>query len=41
MPSPTHVTVLVQPLSALSPRRLEWLWPGRLALGKLELLPTA
>src|SRR5688572_21997357 len=38
MPSPPHDTVLVQPLSALRPRPLSWLWPGRLALGKLALL---
>src|SRR5262249_60731325 len=27
-----------QPASRLLPRSLEWLWPGRLALGKLAIL---
>src|SRR5262249_43963577 len=28
----------VQPASLLTPRDLAWLWPGRLALGKLAML---
>src|SRR5262249_16775325 len=28
----------VQPVSQLTPRPVSWLWPGRLALGKLAML---
>jgi hypothetical protein len=28
----------VLPLSRLEPRPVEWLWPGRLALGKLAMI---
>src|SRR5258708_1492725 len=28
----------LRPVSELSARRLDWLWPGRLALGKLAIL---
>jgi hypothetical protein len=29
---------IVEPLSDLRPQPLDWLWPGRLALGKLSIL---
>ena len=31
-------SVCLQPVSELEARALEWLWPGRLALGKLAIL---
>src|SRR5215467_13451343 len=31
-------SVCLQPVSQLASRTLEWLWPGRLALGKLAIL---
>ena len=34
----TDPSVRVQPVSQLAPRPVEWLWPGRLALGKLAIL---
>src|SRR5471032_132152 len=30
--------MLLQPASLLTPAPIEWLWPGRLALGKLAIL---
>ena len=39
---PTFLTrdrsVCLQPVSQLAARSLDWLWPGRLALGKLAML---
>ena len=31
-------SVCLQPVSQLTARSLDWLWPGRLALGKLAML---
>ena len=31
-------SVCLQPVSQLAARSLDWLWPGRLALGKLAML---
>src|SRR5438105_8681917 len=31
-------SVCLQPVSQLTARSLDWLWPGRLALGKLAIL---
>jgi hypothetical protein len=31
-------SVSLQPVSQLAARSLDWLWPGRLALGKLAML---
>src|SRR5437764_5391002 len=38
MSSPPGPTSRVRPISQLNRRPLSWLWPGRLALGKLALL---
>jgi len=38
-PSPTSEPSLsAEPLSERTPRPVEWLWPGRLALGKRAML---
>src|SRR4051812_45980782 len=34
----TPLLAAVRPASALAPRVVDWLWPGRLALGKLAML---
>ncbi len=36
--STTPPTVEVCPVSDLEPQPVDWLWPGRLALGKLAIL---
>src|SRR4051794_9137327 len=35
---PQATPLPVRPVSQVAPRPLEWLWPGRLALGKLAIL---
>src|SRR5579884_3401293 len=35
---PAAPAVTLRPLSQLPPRAVAWLWPGRLALGKLAIL---
>src|SRR5207302_363788 len=37
-PPPADPPIYVRPLSEVAPRPVAWLWPGRLALGKLALL---
>src|SRR4051794_38446331 len=37
-PPPADRPVYERPLSELAPRPVSWLWPGRLALGKLAML---
>jgi hypothetical protein len=37
-PSTNLPSLIAEPLSELAPHAVEWLWPGRLALGKLAML---
>jgi hypothetical protein len=37
-PSIPDLAARVRPVSQLAPRTVDWLWPGRLALGKLAIL---
>ncbi len=37
-PPPADLSARVRPVSELAPRPVVWLWPGRLAFGKLAIL---
>lgn len=38
LPSTSHGSAILIPYDTIEPQEVEWLWPGRIAMGKLTLV---